>query len=116
MKENIIAEKSYRFAIEIIEVYKRLSQDKREFVLSKQLLRSRTSIGANIEEAIGGISKKDFVAKMQISYKETRESRYWLRLLHDSGFLSTNDYEKLLSSCDELLRIISAILKSSKKE
>ena len=78
MKENIVQNKSFDFAVRIVNLYKHLSQEKREFVLSKQLLRSGTSIGANVEEAIGGISKADFRAKLSIAYKETRETTYWL--------------------------------------
>ncbi|GAB7257032.1 hypothetical protein OBPA_14970 [Polaribacter sp. OB-PA-B3] len=85
-KDNIIQTKSYNFAVRIIKLYKHLSQEKKEFVLSKQLLRSGTSIGANIEEAIGGQSRKDFLAKLTIAYKEARESHYWIRLLKDTDF------------------------------
>ncbi len=85
-KDNIIQTKSYNFAVRIIKLYKHLSQEKKEFVLSKQLLRSGTSTGANIEEAIGGQSRKDFFAKLTIAYKEARESHYWIRLLKDTDF------------------------------
>jgi four helix bundle protein len=87
-KDNVIQIKSYNFAIRIVELYKDLSVNKREFILSKQLLRSGTSIGANIEEAIGRQSRKDFYAKLTISYKEARESHYWIRLLKDTNYLS----------------------------
>lgn len=87
-KGNIIQEKSYDFAVRIVNLYKHLSQEKKEFVLSKQLLRSGTSIGANIEETIGGQSRKDFYAKLTIAYKEARETHYWIRLLKDTSFLS----------------------------
>ena len=83
MKENLIQGKSFKFAIRIIHLYKQLI-DKKEYVLSKQLLRSATSVGANIEEAIGGFSKRDFTAKMGIALKEARETKYWLRLIHVS--------------------------------
>ena len=86
-KDNIIQNKSYAFAVKIVKVCKGLV-DKKEFILSKQLLRSGTSIGANIEEAIGGQSKKDFFAKLTISYKEARETHYWIRLLADTQYLS----------------------------
>ena len=85
-KDNIIQTKSYDFALRIVKLYKHLSQEKKEFVLSKQLLRSGTSIGANIEEAIGGQSRKDFFAKLTIAYKEARESHYWIRLLKGHRF------------------------------
>jgi len=116
MKENIIKEKSYAFALLIIKVYKKLSIEKKEFVLSKQLLRSGTSIGANIEEATGGISKKDFIAKLHISFKEAKETQYWIRLLYDSEYLSKEDFGYLMPACDEILRILSAILKTSKNQ
>lgn len=114
MRENVIKEKSYAFALLIVGVYKKLSQEHREFVLSKQLLRCGTSIGANIEEADGSISKKEFIAKLQISYKEAKETRFWLNLLTDSNYLTKEDSERLLTDCNELIRIISAILKTSK--
>lgn len=84
MKENIIQIKSYAFAVRIVKVYKYLCEEKKEYVLSKQLLRSGTSIGANIEEAIGGQTDKDFFAKLTIAYKEARETHYWIRLLTDT--------------------------------
>ena len=117
MKENnLIRDKSYQFALEIIKVYKYLQNEKKEFLLSKQLLRSGTSIGANVEEAIGGQSKKDFFAKLSIAYKETRETHYWLRLLRDSEYLTSQQAEKLLSECDELLRILGSIQLSIQKK
>ena len=82
MKENIVQQKSFAFAIRIVELYKYLQSEKKEFVLSKQVLRSGTSIGANIEESIGGASEKDFLHKLTISYKEARETIYWLKLLY----------------------------------
>ena len=87
-------------------------KDEKEFILSKQLLRSGTSIGANIEEAIGGQSRKDFFAKLTISYKEARESHYWIRLLFDSNYISEEVYKKLLHEVEELLKIIGSIQKS----
>ena len=117
MKENnLIRDKSYQFALEIIKVYKYLQNEKKEFLLSKQLLRSGTSIGANVEEAIGGQSKKDFFAKLSIAYKETRETHYWLRLLRDSEYLTSQQAEKLLSECDEILRILGSIQLSIQKK
>ncbi len=87
-KDNVVQEKSYAFAIRIVKVYQYLCAEKKEFVLSKQLLRCGTSIGANIEEAIGGQSKKDFFAKLTISYKEARETHYWIRLLPDTEYIN----------------------------
>ena len=111
-KNNIVQEKSYAFAVRIVKVYKSLCEEKKEFTLSKQLLRSGTSVGANIEEAIGGQSKKDFFAKLTISYKEARETKYWIRLLKDTDYLSKEESENLLSDIEELLKIIGSIQKS----
>ena len=115
MKEgNVIAEKSYAFSIRIVNCYKHLVFTKKEFVLSKQLLRSGTSIGANIEEAIGGQSKKDFFSKLNIAYKESRETNYWLRLLRDTETLETNIAESLIKDNEEMLKIIGSIIKTIK--
>ena len=110
--DNAVQIKSYDFALRIIKVYKHLSQERKEFVLSKQLLRSGTSIGANIEESIGGQSKADFFAKITIAYKETRESKYWIRLLRDSEYLTNEQSEDLLKDVEELLKIIGSIQKT----
>ena len=110
-KENIILDKSFDFALQIIELYKKLSAEK-EFVLSKQLLRSGTSIGANVEEATAAISKKDFIAKMSIASKEARETRYWLRLL-DKSKLVNLDLTKQLNEVEQLINILTAIVKTS---
>ncbi|MCU0342400.1 MAG: four helix bundle protein [Ignavibacterium sp.] len=110
-KDNIVLNKSFDFALEIIELYKIL-KSKNEFVISKQLLRSGTSIGANIEEATAAQSKKDFATKMAIASKETRETRYWLRLLNKSKLVDF-DYNNYLNKIDELIRIITAIVKTA---
>ncbi|MFA5556526.1 MAG: four helix bundle protein [Flavobacteriaceae bacterium] len=110
--DNIIQIKSYAFAVRIIKVYQFLSNEKKEFVLSKQLLRSGTSIGANIEEAIGGQSGKDFFAKLTIAYKEVRETHYWIRLLKDTDYLTKEQSESLLEDINELLKIIGSIQKT----
>lgn len=112
--ENNIQKKSYTFAIRIVKLCIYLNKTKQEFVLSKQILRSGTSIGANIEEAIGGQSKKDFVSKFSIAYKEARETSYWINLLNDTGFLSKKQSESMITDCEELLKIITKILKTSK--
>ncbi|MCX6230467.1 MAG: four helix bundle protein [Bacteroidetes bacterium] len=111
---NILQEKSYAFAIRIVKVYKFLVDKKKEFVLSKQLLRSGTSIGANTEEAIGGQTEKDFFAKMNIVYKEARETHYWIRLLKDTDFLDENQAQSLLIDCDEILKISGSSIKTLK--
>ncbi|MNR19384.1 hypothetical protein D3C85_1361720 [compost metagenome] len=112
MKENVIQIKSYAFAVRIVKVYQYLCEEKKEYVLSKQLLRSGTSIGANIEEAIGGQSDKDFFAKLTIAYKEARETHYWIRLLTDTNYISKKENESLLNDINELLRIIGSIQKT----
>lgn len=114
-KDNIILTKSYAFALDIIKMHRHLTNDKKEFVLSKQVLRSGTSIGANAEEATAAISKKEFIMKLQISYKEARETRYWLRLLRDSEILEKSTATDLIEKCEEIIRIINAILQSSKE-
>ncbi len=111
-KDNIIQMKSYDFAVRVVKLYKHLSSEKKEFVLSKQLLRSGTSIGANVEEAIGGQSRKDFFAKLTIAYKEARESHYWIRLLKDTDFLSDKESKSLIEDIEEILKIIGSIQKT----
>ncbi len=112
--DNLIAIKSFDFALKAINVYKKLVSTEKEFVLSKQFLKSATSIGANVEEGIGAQSKKDFIAKLSISYKEAREVHYWIRLLKESNLLEEELANELLNDCVELLKILTAILKSSK--
>ena len=110
-KRNIIQEKSFAFALKAIELYKQLISEK-EYVISKQMLRSATSIGANIEEAGGGQSKKDFIHKMSIAAKEARETKYWLRLLNKSS-LTTAQVKPLLNEIDEIIKILTSIIKTS---
>lgn len=110
-KENVIVTKSFDFALVIVELYKQMIEQK-EFVLSKQLLRSGTSIGANIQEATAAISKKDFIAKMSIASKEARETKYWLQLL-DRSKLVDLDFSKLIEEADQLINILTAIVKTS---
>jgi four helix bundle protein len=113
LKENIIQIKSYAFAVRIVKVYKYLLRRKKGICfLSKQLLRSGTSIGANIEEAIGGQTDKDFFAKLTIAYREARETHYWIRLLTDTDYISKKENESLLLDVNELLKIIGPIQKT----
>jgi len=112
MGKNIIAEKSFEFALDIIKLYKRLSENK-EFVLSKQLLRSGTSIGANVQESISAQSKKDFINKLCIAEKEARETKYWLLLIKESNFIEC-DYNLYLNKIEELIKILASIIKTSK--
>jgi four helix bundle protein len=113
MKEgNLVRLKSFSFAVRIVKLSVYLRENKKEFVLSKQILRSGTSIGANIEEAIGSQSKKDFASKISISYKETRETKYWIELLKETDYLDYQQYQSLLVDCEELLKIIGSIKKT----
>jgi len=114
MKPNILKDKSYNFALRIIKLFQFLSVEKREYVLSKQILRSGTSIGANIEEAYQGESKADFIHKLGIANKEAFETHYWLRLLRDSIILESRIAESMMSDCDEIQRMLVAALKTSK--
>ncbi|MDF2933799.1 MAG: four helix bundle protein [Chryseobacterium sp.] len=109
MKDNIIQRKSYEFALKSISLYKKITAENKEYVLSKQFLRSSTSIGANVEETIGAQSERDFLSKISISYKEARETHYWLRLLKDSNYISDEDAREMLNLCEEILRIIGKI-------
>jgi len=111
---NVVLEKTYAFAIRIINCYKYLKIKKKEFELSKQLLKSGTSIGANVEEGIGGQSKNDFQSKMAIAYKEARETHYWLRLLRDTQFLEVQLAESLLIDNEEILKLLGSIIKTTK--
>jgi four helix bundle protein len=115
MKEqNVIKEKSYSFALQIVQLFKYLTEEKKEYVLAKQILRCGTSIGANIEEAIGSQSRKEFYSKITIAYKEARETSYWLRILKDSHYIDENQYEILFTQVNEILKIIGAIQKTLK--
>jgi four helix bundle protein len=115
-KQNITAEKSYAFALRVVKLYRYLIEEKKEYVLSKQVLRSGTSIGANIEEANGAQSKQDFISKVSIAYKESRETGYWLRLLLDGGYLETSQYSSISKDCNEMQKIISSIIVTSKSK
>ena len=112
--KNIIQEKAYDFALSILDLYKRMKLQN-EYVLSKQLIRSGTSIGANVEEALGGQSKKDFIAKMSIAYKEARETNYWLRLTRDTETISSDRITELIEESEQILKILSSILITSKR-
>ncbi|MEK6479859.1 four helix bundle protein [Catalinimonas sp. 4WD22] len=112
-KENIIKNKAYSFVLDIVSLYKRITVEKKEYVLSKQLLRSGTSIGANVTEADAAISKAEFSAKISIAYKEAMETAYWLNLLHDSKFISTSDFNVMHDSCTTICKILFSILRST---
>ncbi len=114
MKENIIKDKSFAFALRIVKLYQYLCETKKEFVLSKQVLRSGTSIGANIRESEHGQSKADFIHKLSISLKEANETDYWLELLFRSGYLDDKMYHSLKQDCEEILKILTTIVKTSR--
>jgi four helix bundle protein len=113
-KNNVLREKSFAFAVRIVKLYQYLCSEKKEFVLSKQILRSGTSIGANVEEAQGGVSKADFSNKIAIAYKEAKETHYWLRLLHATKYIDQQFFQSILEDCDELCRLLFAVLKTTR--
>lgn len=114
MKESVLREKSYQFALRIVKLYQFIVAEKKEFVLSKQILRSGTSIGANIEEASQAQSKSDFVHKLAIAQKEAFETNYWLRLLRDSNYLTEKQADSMINDCEELQKLITSSIKTAK--
>ena len=114
MKENPLLEKSLHFATRIVKLYQYLSKEKKESIISKQIIRSGTSIGANANEAAYGVSQADFIAKMQIALKETAETEYWLKLLLLSDYLDEKLAQSLINDCLEIKRILVASLKTAK--
>ena len=115
MADNIVKDKSRLFALRIIKLYKYLNDEKKEYVLSKQILRSGTSIGANIVEAHNAMSKKEFLSKMNIALKEAAETEYWLDLLNASEYLTLNEFESINSDCEEIKKLLVSIVKSTNK-
>ncbi|MFN5310148.1 MAG: four helix bundle protein [Candidatus Kapaibacterium sp.] len=113
-KENIIHTKTYAFALRVIKLYKHLADEKKEFVLSKQVLRSGTAIGALVKESEFAQSKPDFINKMYIALKEANETEYWLMLLKDSGYINDESYKSIHTEIHEIISILVAIVKSSK--
>lgn len=113
-KFNPARDKSYEFAILIVKVCRKIQLEKKEFDLTRQLVRSGTSIGANVEEALGGFSRKDFLYKIGLAYKEARESNYWIRILFDSEFLQLEDRDQLIEKSEELLKILGSIQRTSR--
>ena len=112
MKDNVVADKSYALALKIVKLSLSLKKNKNEYELSRQILKSGTSIAANIEEAVGGQSEKDFLAKIGIAYKECRETIFWLKLLRDSDLIDNQEAANLMLDLDELLKIIGSIKKT----
>lgn len=115
LMKNIIEEKSFSFAVRTVNLYKYLTAEQKEFILSKQLLRSGTSIGANVSEAECGQSKADFTAKMSVALKEANETRYWLRLLYKTNYLTDEQYESIVGDIEEIISILKAICKTASK-
>lgn len=115
-RNNPVADKSFQFAIRIVNLYRYLSSEKKEYVLSKQLLRSGTSIGANVAEAQEPQSRNDFIAKLYIALKEAAETKYWLRLLSATHYLSEKESGSMLNDCTELEKLLTAIIKTSKAQ
>lgn len=113
-KDNVIRHKSFEFSVRIVNLYKILYYERNEKILSKQLLRSGTSIGANIEEGIAAFSKKEFIYKLQISYKEANESFYWIKLLHRTAYIKDVEFESLKLNIEEIIKLLTSIIKSSK--
>lgn len=113
--DSAVLAKSKQFALRVIRLYKHLTENKIEFVISKQLLRSGTSIGANVREAVYGQSRKDFISKMSIALKESAETGYWLELLIESGYVAPGKLDDLVVECQEMTKILTSIVKSSKE-
>jgi len=116
MAGNIIQEKSYRFAIDVINFVRKFPNSQEHKILGNQLFRSGTSVGANVEEGIAAISKKDFINKMSIALKEARESHYWLRLIRDTRLSNQGALNQLINACGELIRILTSIVKTSQSK
>jgi four helix bundle protein len=114
MKENILSDKAYKFALRTVKLYKFICEEHKEYVLSKQILRSGTSIGANIEESIHAQSKTDFIHKLSIAQKEASETNYWLRILRDSDFIKPKLAESLLVDCEEVQKLLTSSIKTAK--
>jgi len=114
MRKTPIQTKSLHYAKRVVTIYKSLMYDKKEFILSRQFLKSGTSIGANIEEAVGSQSRKQFISKMYISYREARESRYWITLLKDGDYINKNIYKELMIDANELCKLIGTAIKTAK--
>ncbi|MGB1248342.1 MAG: four helix bundle protein [Chitinophagales bacterium] len=115
MSDNIVKRKSYLFAVRIVNLYKFLKEGKKEFVMSKQLLRSGTSVGANVRESVNAQSKADFIHKLAIAQKECDESMYWLELLNETNYISKDAFDSLYIDAEEILKIIRSIILTTKQ-
>ncbi len=114
-KPNIVRDKSFAFAVRIVNLYKHFSSDKKEFIMSKLLMRSGTSVGANVREGVNAQSKKDFIHKLSIAQKECNESTYWLELQKETEYINTEEYNSLANDATELLKIIRSIIITTKR-
>lgn len=115
LKENLVYKKAFKFSIRIVRLYKYLVEEKNEYILSKQILRSGTSIGANIKEGIVAQSKKDFLSKMYVSLKEADETEYWLEILNQSEYIESKVYDSIIEECKEINKLLCATVKTTKK-
>jgi four helix bundle protein len=116
VEESIIKQKSFKFAIRIFKLYQYLIEEKKDYVVSKQILKSGTSVGANIEEAQGSQSKKDFFSKISISYREARETRYWLLIMLETGYIEEKLNQSLLNDCEEIIKILGKIRTTTRQQ
>ena len=114
-EDNIILKKSYDFAVRCVNLYRYLCHERHDYVIGKQLLRSGTSVGANVKEAVRGVSKADFSAKLGIALKEASESEFWIELLRDTDYITKQQAESMLDDCQEVLKLLMSIIKSSKE-
>ena len=112
--KSLVRDKSFLFSVRIVKLYQYLSASKKEFILSKQLVRSGTSIGANIHEAVQGTSKRDFIYKLSLSLKEANETAYWLKLLKETEYITSTELDSILPDCNELIKMLTSIIKTSK--
>lgn len=114
MHDNLVLEKSFEFSVRIVNLKKYLNRSKQERIMANQLLRSGTSIGANVTEADQAQSKADFISKMGIANKEAHETKYWLNLLHKTDYINDDEYSSIFEDCQELIRLLQAIIKTAK--
>ena len=115
-EDNIIATKSYAFAVRCVNLYKLLNEEKHDFTIGKQVLRSGTSVGANVKEALRGYTKADFTAKMSIALKEASETEFWIELLRDTNFITEQQANSMLTDCTELIKLLMTIIKTSQEK
>jgi len=116
LRDNILVDKSFKFAIRVVNLYKHLSNNKKEYILSKQLLKCGTSIGANINEAQEGQSRADFISKLSIALKEARETKYWIELLKETNYLTDKEANSILKDLVELIKLLVTIIKTTKEK